>query len=227
MKAEELAALIDHTLLKPDATETMVRRLCAEARQYGFAAVCVNPIYVKLAAEELKGSQVRVVTVVGFPLGATFTEVKVRETALAVAAGAAEIDMVIDLGALKDGCLRRVEEDVAAVVREAAAGGATVKAILETALLTEEEKVTAARLAVAAGAAFVKTSTGFGPGGATVDDVRLLKQTVGDKAGVKAAGGIRTAEAALAMVAAGASRIGTSAGVAIMEGWQRGEERGC
>lgn len=221
MKAEELAALIDHTLLKPDATETMVRRLCAEARQYGFAAVCVNPVYVKLAAEELKGSPVRVATVVGFPLGATFTEVKVRETALAVAAGAAEIDMVIDLGALKDGRLRRVEEDVAAVVREAAAGGATVKAILETTLLTEEEKVTAARLAVAAGAAFVKTSTGFGPGGATVEDVRLLKQTVGDKAGVKASGGIRTAEAALAMVAAGASRIGTSAGVAIMEGLAR------
>lgn len=222
MKAEELAAFIDHTLLKPDATETMVRRLCAEARQYGFAAVCVNPNYVKLAAEELKGSPVRVATVVGFPLGATFTEVKVRETALAVAAGAAEIDMVIDLGALKDGRLRRVEEDVAAVVREAAAGGATVKAILETALLTEEEKVTAARLAVAAGAAFVKTSTGFGPGGATVEDVRLLKQTVGDKAGVKASGGIRTAEAALAMVAAGASRIGTSAGVAIMEGLLKG-----
>lgn len=222
MKAEELAALIDHTLLKPDATETMVRRLCAEARQYGFAAVCVNPVYVKLAAEELKGSPVRVATVVGFPLGATFTEVKVRETALAVAAGAAEIDMVIDLGALKDGRIRRVEEDVAAVVREAAAGGATVKAILETALLTEEEKVTAARLAVAAGAAFLKTSTGFGPGGATVEDVRLLKQTVGDKAGVKASGGIRTAEAALAMVAAGASRIGTSAGVAIMEGLARG-----
>jgi len=211
-----LARLIDHTLLKPEATEEQIRRLCAEARHYGFAAVCVNPWWVPLCVQELKGTGVKVATVIGFPLGATTTEAKAFEARQAVEAGAEELDMVINVGALKSGHLDRVQEDIAAVVR--AAAGRVVKVILETGLLTDEEKVTACRLAVAAGAHFVKTSTGFGPGGATVADVRLMRQTVGDQVGVKASGGIRDHATAVAMVEAGASRIGASSSVAIVTG---------
>ncbi|MFO7173351.1 MAG: deoxyribose-phosphate aldolase [Bacillota bacterium] len=211
-----LARLIDHTLLKPEATAEQIRRLCAEARHYGFAAVCVNPWWVPLCVQELKGTGVKVATVIGFPLGATTTEAKAFEARQAVEAGAEELDMVINVGALKSGHLDRVQEDIAAVVR--AAAGRVVKVILETGLLTDEEKVTACRLAVAAGAHFVKTSTGFGPGGATVADVRLMRQTVGDQVGVKASGGIRDHATAVAMVEAGASRIGASSSVAIVTG---------
>lgn len=211
-----LARLIDHTLLKPEATEEQIRRLCAEARHYGFAAVCVNPWWVPLCVQELKGTGVKVATVIGFPLGATTTEAKAFEARQAVEAGADELDMVMNVGALKSGHLDRVQEDIAAVVR--AAAGRVVKVILETGLLTDEEKVTACRLAVAAGAHFVKTSTGFGPGGATVADVSLMRRTVGDQVGVKASGGIRDHATAVAMVEAGATRIGASSSVAIVTG---------
>ncbi|MCG0238715.1 MAG: deoxyribose-phosphate aldolase [Firmicutes bacterium] len=211
-----LARLIDHTLLKPEATEEQIRRLCAEARHYGFAAVCVNPWWVPLCVQELKGTGVKVATVIGFPLGATTTEAKAFEARQAVEAGADELDMVMNVGALKSGHLDRVQEDIAAVVR--AAAGRMVKVILETGLLTDEEKVTACRLAVAAGAHFVKTSTGFGPGGATVADVSLMRRTVGDQVGVKASGGIRDHATAVAMVEAGATRIGASSSVAIVTG---------
>lgn len=212
-----IALLIDHTLLKPEATDADVRKLCAEARQYGFASVCVNPCWVPLVAEELAGSAVKVCTVVGFPLGANATEVKSFETGVAMAEGALEIDMVINVGALRGGMADAVREDIIAVVDTAHLGGAIVKVILETALLTQEQKMEACRLAAAAGADFVKTSTGFAASGATVEDVALMRQVVGPVMGVKASGGVRTLEDLRKMVAAGATRIGTSSGVKIVE----------
>ena len=212
----DLAAFIDHTLLKPEADRTAVERLCAEAVEHGFKAVCLNGIWVEEASRMLAGSQVRVCSVVGFPLGATTPGTKAFETAEAVAAGASEIDMVIAIGALRQGDHDRVRDDIAAVVR--AAGQGTVKVIIETCLLTEEQKVAACRLSAEAGARYVKTSTGFGSGGATVQDVRLMRQTVGEALGVKASGGIRTTADADAFIAAGASRLGTSSGIAIVTG---------
>lgn len=214
---EALAARIDHTLLRPEATPADIDRVCAEALRYGCAAVCVNPIYVARAAARLAGTPVKVATVVGFPLGASLTAAKVAEAALALGQGAQEIDMVLPVGLLKAGELAAVRADLQAVIAVCHAAGALCKVILETALLTPEEKVLAARLAVEAGADFVKTSTGFGPGGATVEDVALLRRAVGPSIGVKAAGGIRTAEQAVAMIEAGADRLGTSATVAILE----------
>ena len=212
-----LAAVIDHTALKPDTTAGHIRRLCAEAAEHRFASVCVNPSYVALAAAELRDAAVPVCTVVGFPLGATPAAVKAYETATALLDGATEIDMVIDIGALKSGDTQRVWDDIAAVVEQAHAADALVKVIIEAALLTDEEKVAACLLAVAAGADYVKTSTGFGPGGATAADVALMRRVVGPAVGVKAAGGIKTYADARAMIAAGASRIGASAGIAIVE----------
>jgi len=212
-----LAQLIDHTLLKPDATQDQIAQLCYEARKHSFAAVCVNPTHVKLCAQLLKGSPVHVCTVVGFPLGATPPEVKAFEAQQALDDGATEVDMVINVGALKSKDYALVERDIATVARTSHAGGAILKVIIEAALLTDEEKVKACQLAKAAGADYVKTSTGFGPGGATVHDVELMRRTVGPELGVKAAGGIRSYEDAKAMVAAGATRIGASAGVRILQ----------
>ena len=217
LKKDEIARFIDHTLLKPEATPAQIERLCDEARRYGFAAVCVNPVYVRLAAERLQGAEVAVCSVVGFPLGATTTAAKVYEARQALADGASELDMVIHVGALKAGDYERVQEDIAAVADVCHKGGALLKVIIETALLDDAEKVAACRLAQAAGADFVKTSTGFAGGGATAEDVRLMRQTVGPRMGVKAAGGIRSYADALAMIEAGANRIGASAGVRIVE----------
>jgi deoxyribose-phosphate aldolase len=215
----ELARKIDHTLLKPDATRAQIESLCAEARQHGFATVCVNPCWVQLCAALLRGSATRVCTVVGFPLGATTPEVKAFETARVVEDGACEVDMVLNVGALKSGDYRLVERDVAAVVQAARASGAGVvtKVILETALLSDDEKVRACVLAQVAGADFVKTSTGFASGGATVDDVALMRRVVGPEMGVKAAGGVRDLKSAQAMIDAGADRIGASVGVKIVQ----------
>lgn len=215
--ARDLAAIIDHTLLKPDATKDQIARICEEAREFGFASVCINPTYVSFAAGLLEGTPVKVCTVVGFPLGASRSLVKAIETRDAIAAGAGEIDMVINIGALKSADDEIVERDIRAVV-DAARGKALVKVILETALLTDAEKVKACLIAKASGADFVKTSTGFGPGGATVEDVRLMRSVVGSDMGVKASGGIRTLETARKMVEAGASRIGASASVSIIKG---------
>jgi len=212
----ELNKYIDHTLLKPDATSEMIDKLCAEARQYGFASVCVNPFWVKKCADLLAGTDVKVCTVIGFPLGASTTAVKAAETRDAIANGATEVDMVLNVGALKSGQLELVKQDVAAV--KEAAGGVLVKVILETGLLTDLEKETACKLCVEAGADFVKTSTGFGPGGATVEDIALMRKAVGPHIGVKASGGVRDRQTALAMIAAGATRIGASAGIAIVAG---------
>ena len=213
MNAGELAKHIDHTLLKPDASEDAVRRLCAEAREFGFASVCVNGSFTELVARELKGSGVKTCVVVGFPLGAGTSAAKAFETADAVSRGAEEIDMVLSVGRLRSGETAAVREDIRAVVK--AAEGALVKVILETCLLTDEQKELACRLAEEAGAHFVKTSTGFSTGGATVEDVALMRRVVGDRLGVKASGGIRTREDAERMIAAGASRIGASASVTI------------
>ncbi|MGF1449950.1 MAG: deoxyribose-phosphate aldolase [Opitutales bacterium] len=213
----ELAAYIDHTILKPEATAAQVQRLCEEAHAHAFAAVCVNPSRVPKAAKLLEGSTVKVCTVVGFPLGATLTAAKAAETHLAVQAGATEIDMVLNVGALKDGEDALVADDVAAVVA-AAKGSASVKVILENCLLEDAEIARACRLCHGAGADYVKTSTGFARSGATVDDVRLMRTTVGSKLGVKAAGGIRDTATALAMIEAGATRIGASASIAIVDG---------
>ena len=210
----EIAAKIDHTLLKPDATEEEIRSLCREARQYGFASVCVNPVWVGLCKQLLGGTAVKVATVIGFPLGALPAQVKADEAARAVAEGADELDMVMNIGFLKSGRYAEVEEDVRRVVQ--AAEGRIVKVILETALLTDEEKVKACILVRRAGARFVKTSTGFSKGGATVHDVALMRHIVGSRMGVKASGGIRTGEDARKMLAAGASRIGASASIAIV-----------
>ncbi len=218
----EVAKYIDSTLLKPDATEPEIVRICEDARKHGFAAVCVNPYWAELVSAQLEGSDVATCVVIGFPLGATAWEVKVVEAAYALQRGARELDMVMNIGALKSGHLDIVERDIAAVV-SVAAERALVKVILECCLLTDGEKVEAANLALAAGADFVKTSTGFSSGGATVEDVKLLKETVGERAGVKASGGIRDLWSALSMLEAGADRIGTSAGVAIVTEAQGGE----
>lgn len=212
----DLARLIDHTLLKPDATREQVLELCREARENIFASVCINPTWVKLAHEQLKGSPVKVCTVIGFPLGATTTMTKALETRDALANGADEIDMVINVAALKDGQDAEVEQDIREVVN--AAGGRIVKVIFETALLSDPEIVRACNLSKRAGADFVKTSTGFGPGGATAHHVALMRQTVGPDMGVKASGGIRDLETAQEMVKAGATRIGASASVKIVRG---------
>lgn len=213
----EIAGMIDHTLLKPDASQDQIAQLCYEARKHNFAAVCVNPTYVQLCAQLLKGSPVHVCTVVGFPLGATPTEVKAYETQKALDDGATEIDMVINVGALKSKDYALVERDIATLARTSHAGGALLKVIIEAALLTDEEKVIACQLAKTAGADYVKTSTGFGPGGATTHDVELMRRAVGPEMGIKAAGGIRSYEDARAMVAAGATRIGASAGIKIVQ----------
>ena len=212
-----LAGMIDHTLLKPDATSDEIAQLCFEAKKYHFASVCVNPTHVKLCADLLKDSDVKVCTVIGFPLGATPPEVKAFETRNALDNGATEIDMVINIGALKAGETELVARDIRGVVQVAHAANALVKVIIETALLTDEEKVIACLLAKEAGADFVKTSTGFSGGGATVHDIALMRRAVGPSLGVKASGGIHTHEEAEALVAAGATRIGASAGVKIIQ----------
>jgi deoxyribose-phosphate aldolase len=213
----EIAGLIDHTLLKADATQDEIAQLCYEAQKHGFAAVCVNPTHVRLCAQLLRGTQVHVCTVIGFPLGATPPEVKAYEAQQAIDDGGTEVDMVINIGALKSKDYALVERDIAMVARTSHAGQALLKVIIEAALLTDEEKVVACQLAKAAGADYVKTSTGFGPGGATAEDVALMRRAVGPTLGVKAAGGIRSYEEAKSMVAAGATRIGASAGVKILE----------
>jgi deoxyribose-phosphate aldolase len=209
-----LAELIDHTLLRPDAIEPQIDQLCAEARQYGFFGVCVHPVWVERAAQNLRDTDIRVVSVVGFPSGASLTATKVSETQAVLAIGAQEIDMVINLGWLKAGAFTAAEDEIADVVR--AAAGAPVKVILETALLIDTEVVQACELSIAAGAAFVKTSTGFAKTGATPHAVALMRKTVGSDFGVKASGGIRTLEDANAMLSAGANRLGCSNSVAIV-----------
>ncbi|MGH9735569.1 MAG: deoxyribose-phosphate aldolase [Candidatus Acidiferrales bacterium] len=214
---EDVARLIDHTLLKPEASRDDIRRISEEALKYGFATVCVNPTNVAQAADVLRGSNVHVCTVAGFPLGATPPQVKIYETEQSIGLGAREIDMVINIGALKSGDYAALEDDIRGVVDACHHGGSVCKVILECALLTDGEKQDACRAAQNAGAEFVKTSTGFGPGGATVDDVRLMRAAVGPEMGVKAAGGIRTFEDLKRMVEAGATRIGASASVKIIE----------
>lgn len=207
-----LASYIDHTLLKPTATKVDILQLCNEAKQYHFASVCVNPCWVKLCAETLKDSGVKICTVIGFPLGANTSEIKAQEAALAIKEGASEVDMVINIGALKEGNIDYVYQDILAVRK--ASEGKTLKVIIETSYLTDEEKKTVCRLCAKAGADFVKTSTGFSSAGATVEDVKLMKKASGIK--VKASGGVRTKEDALKMIEAGASRLGASAGVKIV-----------
>jgi len=220
--AAQLAATIDHTLLKPEATGAQIRQLCAEAAQYDFASVCVNPAWVPLCAERLAAAKSVVCTVIGFPLGATLTAVKAHETAEVIRLGAGEVDMVLNIGQLKEGAYDAVYDDIAAVVEVAHDAGVRVKVIMETCLLTQEEKVAAALLTQAAGADFTKTSTGFNSGGATVADVQLLRLAVGKNFGVKAAGGVRSAADAQLMIGAGATRLGASAGVKIMESLEQG-----
>jgi deoxyribose-phosphate aldolase len=218
MMNSEIARLIDHTLLKPDATSSQIVKLCAEAREHGFASVCVNPYWVPAAVQELVGSNVKTCTVVGFPLGANATPTKIFEAGKALRSGAQEIDMVINIGELKSGAVAAVLADIRGVVEETHGAGALVKVILETCLLTDAQKVTACQLSVEAGADYVKTSTGFSTGGATVEDVALMRNTVGALTGVKASGGIRSLADLRKMVDAGATRIGTSSGVAIVAG---------
>jgi len=213
----DIARRIDHTLLKPEATREQIEALCREAREHGFATVCINPTWVALCADLLRGSETAVCTVVGFPLGATLAEVKASEAARVVALGACEVDMVMNVGALKSRDYRLTERDIAAVVAASRSGGALVKVIIEAALLTDDEKVKACVVARAAGADFVKTSTGFGPGGATAADVALMRRVVGPDMGVKAAGGVRDLKSAQAMLEAGADRIGASVGVKIVQ----------
>ena len=214
MDKKTIAAMIDHTLLKPEATPAQIEKLCAEAAEYHFASVCVNPVYIPLAARLLKGTGVKVCCVVGFPLGAIAPEQKAAEAASCAAMGAEELDMVIHVGAAKAGDWALVQRDIEGVVK--AAAGHTVKVIIETCLLTDEEKVKACEAAKAAGAHYEKTSTGFSTGGATTHDIALMSKTVGPEMGVKASGGIRDYETAMAMIEAGANRIGASAGIAIV-----------
>ena len=216
MNRRELARYIDHTNLKAYASREDIKKLCDEAKEHGFYAVCVNPYRVKDAAEFLKGTDIKIASVVGFPLGATFTETKVQETIMAIKNGASEIDMVINIGALKDGDYETVERDIREVVNAAHSMNAIVKVIIETCYLTDEEKRKACELAKKAGADFVKTSTGFGTAGAKVEDVKLMREVVGKDMGVKAAGGIHTAQEAIAMIEAGATRIGASRSVQII-----------
>lgn len=210
-----LAAYIDHTLLKPDASRAQIEAVCAEAKQYRFASVCVNPCWIPVVAEELKGTGIAPCCVIGFPLGASFSSIKAEEARTAVSAGAKEIDMVINIGAVKSGDWELVRKDIAAV--NDAKGPVKLKVIMETCLLTDEEKIQVCKIAKETGADFVKTSTGFSTGGATVHDVALMRKTVGPDMGVKASGGIRTLEDALSMIEAGANRLGASAGVKIVE----------
>ncbi|WP_284140443.1 deoxyribose-phosphate aldolase [Virgibacillus sp. LDC-1] len=214
---QNLAKYIDHTLLKPEATKDQIEKLAVEAKEHSFASVCVNPHWVSRCAEILQGTDVKVCTVIGFPLGATTTETKVYETKQAIQNGATEVDMVINVGELKSGNDAFVKQDIEAVVKEAK-GKALTKVIIETALLTDEEKVRVCKLAKEAGADFVKTSTGFSSGGATVADITLMRQTVGPEMGVKASGGVRDFETTKAMIDAGATRIGASAGIDIVKG---------
>ncbi len=214
MDKKTIASMIDHTLLKPEATPAQVEKLCAEAAEYHFASVCVNPVYIPLAARLLKDTGVKVCCVVGFPLGAIAPEQKAAEAASCAAMGAEELDMVIHIGAAKAGDWALVQRDIEGVVK--AAAGRTVKVIIETCLLTDEEKVKACEAAKAAGAHFVKTSTGFSTGGATTHDIALMRKTVGPEMGVKASGGIRDYATAVAMIEAGANRIGASAGIEIV-----------
>ena len=218
MKREDLARLIDHTMLKPDAVPAEIEQLCDDAMRYHFASVCLNPSYVPLAAAKLAETDIAVCTVVGFPLGATTTTAKVCEAEQALEDGATEIDMVLHIGALKAGQRDIVRDDISAVVDVVHEGGGLVKVIIETALLTDEEKALACRLAREADANFVKTSTGFAAEGAKIDDVRLMRETVGPRLGVKAAGGIHSYDEAMGMVNAGANRLGASAGIKIVEG---------
>ncbi|WP_226667427.1 deoxyribose-phosphate aldolase [Metabacillus litoralis] len=213
----KIANMIDHTALKADTTKEVIEKLCQEAKEYHFASVCVNPTWVSLAAEHLKGTDVKVCTVIGFPLGANTPETKAFETTNSIENGATEVDMVINIGALKDNNDELVQRDIEAVV-QAATGKALTKVIIETSLLTEEEKVRACELAVKAGADFVKTSTGFSTGGATVEDITLMRKTVGPDIGVKASGGVRDTKGAEDLIQAGATRIGASSGVAIIKG---------
>ncbi len=219
MDKQQLAKMIDHTLLKPETNRDAILALCAEAREYQFASVCVNPTWVSLCAEQLAGSDVLVCTVIGFPLGANSTATKVFETEEAIRNGAQEIDMVINIGAIKSGNWDLVKSEIATVVN-ASHPQAIVKVILETGALTDEEKIKACQVSKEAGADFVKTSTGFGPGGATVADIALMRKTVGPEMGVKASGGVRDYATVMAMIEAGATRIGASAGVAIVTGEQ-------
>ncbi len=217
MNAEELAKYIDHTNLKAYVSREEIKKLCDEAKEYGFYAVCVNPYRVKDAKEFLEGTDIKIASVVGFPLGATFTETKVQEAIMAVRNGADEIDMVMNIGAMKDGDYEVVEKDIREVVEAVHPMGAKVKVIIETCYLSDEEKVKACELAKKAGADFVKTSTGFGSAGAKVEDVKLMRSVVGNDMGVKAAGGIHNAKEAIAMIEAGATRIGASRSVQIIE----------
>ncbi|OIK16605.1 deoxyribose-phosphate aldolase [Bacillus sp. MUM 116] len=217
MTTANIASMIDHTLLKPDATRKQIETLCNEAKEFKFFSVCVNPTWVKTCKDLLNGSGVKVCTVIGFPLGAATSETKAFETKNAIDHGAGEVDMVINIGALKDHNDQLVERDIRAVV-DAAKGKALTKVIIETSLLTQEEKIRACKLSVKAGADFVKTSTGFSTGGATVEDISLMRQTVGPELGVKASGGVRSTEDALKMIEAGATRIGASSGAAILKG---------
>lgn len=216
---ENVAQYIDHTILNADAKKEEIERICLEAKEYNFKTVCIQPYWVPFAKELLEGTEVGITTVIGFPLGANATEIKVAEAELAVQQGAADVDMVINIGALKDEDYDTVFEDIKAVV-DAVAGKAIVKVIIETSLLSKAEKIRASELAKKAKADFVKTSTGFSTGGATLEDVKLMRATVGPEMGVKASGGVRSYEDAVAMVEAGATRIGASSGIAIVEGEQ-------
>lgn len=218
----DIATVIDHTLLKPEATAADIRRLCAEAREWRFCSVCVNPYWVALAAAELQDSGVKICSVVGFPLGAAIPGIKLTEAANAMKDGATEIDMVLNIGELRGGDHNKVQDEIAMLASIVAPSGSILKVILETALLTDEQKELACRISQQAGAHFVKTSTGFGPGGATVHDVSLMRRVVGPGMGVKASGGIRTLDDFRAMIAAGASRVGASASVAIVKAAEAG-----
>lgn len=223
-RQQQLASCIDHTLLKPNATPAAIVRLCEEARSYGFYSVCVNPIHAALATKQLIGTTVRVCTVIGFPLGATFTEVKVAEAREAMRNGATELDMVLNIGSLLGDELALVQYDIESVVTAARKGDAIVKVIVETALLNEDQKITACEIVTNSGAEFIKTSTGFASGGATVEDIELMRRYVGPNVRIKASGGIRDIDLALDLLDAGADRIGTSSGVALVEAIEELEE---
>ncbi len=220
---ENIAQYIDHTILNADATDADVQRICLEAKEYQFKTVCIQPFWVNYAKDLLAGTDVGITTVIGFPLGANTTEIKVAEAELAVAQGVSDVDMVINIGALKSEDYTSVANDIQAVV-DAVAGRAIVKVIIETSLLSKNEKIRASEIAKQAGADFVKTSTGFSTGGATLEDVRLMRATVGPEMGVKASGGVRSYEDAVAMIEAGATRIGASSGISIVEGAAKAEE---
>jgi deoxyribose-phosphate aldolase len=217
MNSEQIAAMIDHTLLKADSTQQEIIKLCEEAKRYSFATVCVNPYWVRLAAQELKDSKVGITTVIGFPLGSSTSQVKSMEASDSIRNGATEIDMVLNVGALKSGDFDAVERDIEGVVL-ACKGKAIVKVIIETCYLTDDEKKRAAEMCKSAGADFVKTSTGFGPSGATLKDIQLIRQTVGNELGIKASGGVRDLPFAIQLIEAGATRLGTSSGIALVTG---------